>query len=99
MNTEPDPTMDLTFTDAASAQEAAQLPPLTAFDRCDAPDCTAQAYLRARLRSGRSLVFCGHHGHDLLPALAGQGAVVRDDTPLLVENRLRITPSIGGGRN
>jgi hypothetical protein len=75
------------FDDAQAAEDAARLPALTGFDRCDAPDCSAQAYLRARLPSGRSLVFCGHHGHDLLPALAGQGADIRDDTPLLAVDR------------
>jgi hypothetical protein len=98
VNTEPKSTMDLNFADVVAAEEADSLPGLSAFDRCDAAGCSSQAYVRARLRSGLSLVFCGHHGHDLLPALAGQGAVIRDDTHLLVENRLRITSSLGGGQ-
>lgn len=76
---------------AGSAEEAARLPALTMFDRCDVADCSAQAYLRARLPSGLSLVFCGHHGHDLVPALAGQGADIRDDTDLLAGDRSRGT--------
>jgi hypothetical protein len=60
---------------------------LTAFDRCDAPGCTSQAYLRAQLESGLQLVFCGHHGHALTPALVGQGAIIRDDSELLAGDR------------
>jgi hypothetical protein len=67
--------------------QAADLPALTVFDRCDGPGCTSQAYVRAQLRSGLQLVFCGHHGRDVAPALAGQGAVIRDDSHLLVEDR------------
>lgn len=91
--------MDLDFARSLASEEWAPLAALTAFDRCDAPGCSSQAYVRARLRSGRDLVFCGHHGHALVPALIGQGAVVRDDTQLLVENRLRITPDLGGAQN
>jgi hypothetical protein len=83
------------ITDPRSAPDTAHIPALTVFDRCDAPDCSSQAYVRARLRSGRYLDFCGHHGHDLIPALAGQGAVIRDDSHLLVEDRLRS----GAGKN
>jgi hypothetical protein len=88
VNTESEPTIDTASTHAVDAEEASPLPPLTVFDRCDAPDCSSQAYVSARLPSGGTLVFCGHHGHDLLPVLAGQGAIVRDDTHLLVGNRL-----------
>jgi hypothetical protein len=63
------------------------LPALTVFDRCDAAHCTAQAYVRARFPSGLELVFCGHHGHDIMPELAGRGAVVRDDSHLLNADR------------
>jgi hypothetical protein len=71
--------------------EAADLPALTVFDRCDSPDCSLQAYVRARLRNGHQLVFCSHHGHSLTAALIEQGAVIRDDSHVLVENRLRST--------
>jgi hypothetical protein len=77
------------FTDARDDREATRLPALTASDRCDAPGCSAQAYLQALLPSGLSLIFCGHHGHDLLPALAGKGADIRDDTHLLAVDRSR----------
>jgi len=66
---------------------AADLPALTVFDRCDGPGCSSQAYVRVQLRSGLQLVFCGHHGRDLSPALVGQGAGIRDDSHLLVEDR------------
>ena len=87
--------MDLNFADVVTAEDADLLPAMTASDRCDAAGCSSQAYVIARLRSGLTLIFCGHHGHDLMPALAGQGAVIRDDTHLLVENRQRITPGPG----
>ncbi len=72
---------------------ATELPPLTAFDRCDAsalvggPNgsslrgaCGAQAYVRAVLPSGQDLVFCAHHGHALEAALGAAGATIRDDS-------------------
>ena len=75
------------FANAGQPSEVADLPPLSVFDRCDSPNCSAQAYLRAQLKSGLDLVFCGHHGHDLMSALAGQGAVIRDDSELLDKDR------------
>jgi len=89
VTTEPEDPLNVfaTLTDPELEQENPRLPALTAFDRCDAPDCTAQAYVRALLPSGRSLAFCGHHGHALLPALAGHRAHIRDDTHLLVGDR------------
>jgi hypothetical protein len=66
---------------------AAGLAPLTVFDRCDSPDCSAQAYVRAQLRDRLELVFCAHHGHELAPTLARRGAVIRDDSHLLVDGR------------
>jgi len=69
------------------ADGASSLAALTAFDRCDSAGCAAAAYVRARLRSGLELVFCAHHGHELIPALAGQGASIRDDSHTLIENR------------
>ena len=89
MNTVPSPDTQLDPTPvdadltAGAAAPAPELDPLTAFDRCDAKDCSAQAYVRARLDSGLELVFCGHHGRSLVPALVGRGATVRDDTHLL----------------
>ncbi len=65
------------------------LPPLTVWDRCDSAGCSAQAYVRARLVGGLELVFCGHHGRDLVPALVGRGASVRDDTHLLAAEGAR----------
>jgi hypothetical protein len=47
---------------------------LTAADRCDTPDCGAQAYLRATFTSGSSLVFCRHHGEAHRPGLELRGA-------------------------
>jgi hypothetical protein len=76
------------FADAGQTSEVAELAPLSVLDRCDSPNCSAQAYLRSQLKSGLDLVFCGHHGHELMSTLAGQGAVIRDDTELLSEDRL-----------
>lgn len=92
MNTVPSPEtqLDSTFVDQTDVSSTArELEPLTAFDRCDAKDCSAQAYLRARLGSGLELVFCGHHGRELVPALIGRGATVRDDTHLLAAEGAR----------
>ena len=90
MNTVPSPDtqldqapVDVAGTTDGAPAPAPELEPLTAFDRCDAKDCSAQAYVRARLDSGLELVFCGHHGRSLVPALVGRGATVRDDTHLL----------------
>ncbi|NHC12905.1 hypothetical protein G9H71_03830 [Motilibacter sp. E257] len=57
------------------------LAPLKVADRCD--QCGAQAYIRVRMPSGSELLFCGHHGRSHAPALAAQGADVRDDTHLI----------------
>lgn len=51
-----------------------------AVDTCD--ECPAeahvQAYIFARLESGRSLSWCIHHGRTHLAALAAQNATVID---------------------
>lgn len=52
--------------------------PLSAADRCDR--CGAQAYIRADLPSGMTLLFCGHHGNEHRPALAIAGAQFHDET-------------------
>lgn len=80
---------DCSVLQALDADEATHtdLAPLTVFDRCDAPDCASQAYVRARLRSGLQLTFCRHHGRALIPVLATQGATVRDDSELLTKDR------------
>jgi hypothetical protein len=81
--------MDLSeaFTTGGEPARGADLPELTVFDRCDSPGCSSQAYLRAQLASGLQLVFCGHHGRAVSPKLLGQGAIIRDDSHLLVEDR------------
>ena len=50
MINEPEPFMALSkaFDRTQAAEEAARLPALTVFDRCDATDCSSQAYLQAR---------------------------------------------------
>jgi hypothetical protein len=56
--------------------------PLLVTDRCDR--CCAQAYVRAILKSGGELLFCGHHYNEnklrLLPLLEN----VLDDTSKLL---------------
>jgi hypothetical protein len=81
------------LTNAGETHQTTTLDALTVFDRCDAAGCSAQAYVRAQLRSGLQLVFCGHHGHALIAALAGQGAVIRDDSHVLVQDRSQSTNS------
>ncbi|MDR0594334.1 MAG: hypothetical protein LBG60_14015 [Bifidobacteriaceae bacterium] len=58
-----------------------QAPRLKAQDRCDR--CGARAYFRAVLMSGE-LLFCGHHGRAVMPALSGQAIRVDDFTDELV---------------
>ena len=87
MDSERDTGEDVLEALTADRTKSENLPALTAFDRCDSPGCTSQAYVQARLKSGLQLVFCGHHGHALMPALAGQGAVIRDDSELLTGDR------------
>lgn len=93
MNTVPSPDTQVDPTAVDVTEEAATAAPeldaLTVFDRCDAKDCSAQAYVRARLGSGLELVFCGHHGRELVPALVGRGATVRDDSHLLAAEGAR----------
>ena len=80
-----------------SAFEA--IPALTAADRCDATTstvregapsprvaCGAQAYVTALFPSGSSLVFCAHRGHELEAGLVEQGAVIRDESAVLLQN-------------
>jgi hypothetical protein len=54
---------------------------LTALDRCDS--CGAQAYIRATLPSGSSLLFCAHHGRKNEEKLRGLGASWHDESERL----------------
>jgi hypothetical protein len=54
-----------------------QAPALNALDRCDR--CGARAYFRVGLMSGE-LLFCGHHGRELRPALEKQAISIDDFT-------------------
>ena len=54
-----------------------RLAPLTAGDRCDR--CGAQAYFRAMFVSGE-LLFCGHHGRELMDVLLEDAILVEDGT-------------------
>lgn len=54
---------------------------LTALDRCDS--CGAQAYIRATLPSGSSLLFCAHHGRKNEEKLRGLGATWHDESDRL----------------
>lgn len=66
---------------------------LTAVDRCDAGNCSAQAFVRAVGVNGE-LLFCSHHynkivdnavGYDRLSKFAYQ---IIDERDRLIENRL-----------
>jgi hypothetical protein len=52
-----------------------RLTPLAATDRCDR--CGAQAYFRALFASG-DLLFCGHHGRELMTPLLAEALLVED---------------------
>lgn len=54
-----------------------RLAPLTAQDRCDR--CSAQAYFRALFVNGE-LLFCGHHGRELMDSLLSEALLVEDGT-------------------
>lgn len=66
--------------------------PLTAHDRCDHPGCDAQAYIAVLLRieNEAPLLWCGHHGRKVLPALMAQHPfAVRDDIQVLADTAAR----------
>jgi len=52
--------------------------PLTNLDRCDR--CGAQAYVRATLATGSTLLFCAHHGREYTPKLAELNATIVDES-------------------
>lgn len=54
---------------------------LTSNDRCDS--CGAQAYVRATMPSGSSLLFCAHHSTKHREKLTAMGAVWHDETARL----------------
>lgn len=72
-------------TDAAPGPSAPAYAPLTASDRCDS--CGSQAYVRATLPSGSSLLLCGHHAASHRPALLVAGARLHDETGRLQVRR------------
>lgn len=67
---------------------------LTALDRCDAKDCSAQAYVKATGLSGE-LLFCGHHYSGIVDNAVGWSNLekfayqVIDERDRLIENRLQ----------
>ena len=64
---------------------AAATTSLTLADRCDS--CGAQAFLRATMPSGSTLLFCGHHGNAHRASLLGAGADLQDETDRLTVAR------------
>lgn len=54
---------------------------LTALDRCD--KCSAQAFVRVRMKSG-ALDFCGHHYVEMELQLTAQGAAIEVDSRSLI---------------
>lgn len=67
---------------------------LTAIDRCDSKDCSAQAYVKAVGVTGE-LLFCNHHYEDILTYPSGYDKMMKfafniiDERERLVENRLK----------
>ena len=59
--------------------------PLGISDRCDR--CGAQAYVRATMPSGASLLLCGHHGNTHRAQLIVAGAAIHDQTDSIVTKR------------
>lgn len=64
--------------------EATEVRELTKMDRCDKRSCSAQAYTLA-VKEDLELIFCGHHGRLLEPALAGAGWTVHFQLHLMEE--------------
>ena len=60
---------------------------LDAKHRCDR--CSAQAYVRATLRSGGTLMFCAHHATEHKAALAPLCSEWYSETGRLTEDRKR----------
>jgi hypothetical protein len=66
---------------------------LTALDRCDTKDCTAQAYVVAVGVTGE-LMFCAHHYQKIANNAVGYAALEKfayrivDEREKLIENRL-----------
>lgn len=58
---------------------------LTSLDRCDS--CGSQAYIRATLPAGGTLLFCAHHGRKNKEKLVALGADWHDESSRLDENR------------
>lgn len=77
----------------ASEDVAPRIAPFTAWDRCCAPECGAQAYIGVLLREDNeaALLFCGHHWRKNSEALLALNPFeIRDDIALLTnEDRLR----------
>lgn len=67
---------------------------LTAIDRCDAKDCSAQAYVKATGVTGE-LLFCNHHYENIVNNAVGYDKMMKfafsviDERERLVENRLK----------
>lgn len=59
---------------------------LNALCRCDS--CGSQAYIRARLKSGNTLLFCRHHGRKHYKAMEPLLSEWYSEEVLLEENRL-----------
>ncbi|MBK7723541.1 MAG: hypothetical protein IPI32_15400 [Austwickia sp.] len=66
---------------------AALATPLTSSDRCDR--CGAQAYLRATLSSGGTLLFCAHHGRAHRDKLADLAVELYDESQRLANDPQR----------
>lgn len=68
---------------------------LTANDRCDSANCSAQAYVKATGVSGE-LLFCGHHYEKVVNNAVGYDKMMKfafkivDERDRLIENRLKI---------
>lgn len=67
---------------------------LTATDRCDSADCSAQAYVLVEGVTGQ-LMFCSHHYNKVVDAPGGYDKMMKfafkitDERDRLIENRLQ----------
>jgi hypothetical protein len=70
--------MTTAMTESTTTEPTAEL---TAADRCDS--CGAQAYVRATMPAGGTLLFCAHHAAKHREKLTGLGASWHDETAKL----------------
>jgi hypothetical protein len=76
--------------EAPKEPEVKALPPkpvyvLDSTHRCDHSECSAQAYVKTTLLSGKYLLFCKHHYDSVKQAISSFVSTITDETQRLLE--------------